>query len=100
MPTVMPFYHRVPKTGKTIRCIVGEKIEFGDLVDLHESNRHNRLAYDYPNESDLLIALTNRIFSRMAQLDQRLIEIEKTEAQAEGTDVKEGKMLVSKEQAQ
>ena len=80
MTRVMPFYHSIPKRGHTVRCIVGDRIEFGDLVDLHERNTHNRLAFDYPAEEDLLVDMTNRIHSTLTQLDRQLVQIEKDES--------------------
>lgn len=42
MTRVMPFYHSIPKSGHTVRCLMGEKsLEFGDLMRFHEKNRHN-----------------------------------------------------------
>lgn len=42
MTRVMPFYHVIPKSGHLVRLIVGEKIDFTDLVELHDKNQHNR----------------------------------------------------------
>jgi monolysocardiolipin acyltransferase len=69
METVMPLYHRIPRIGNHVRVVVGEEIEYDDIIEWYKA-----LSRTKPDSLPLRELLYAKITDRIQGALQRAMD--------------------------